>query len=141
LHREKDFTRTQRPVVKLNLDSATPVCTGTFAPGGEVQEIKFSTPATGKYFCLQSLNAQDGKPYAAVAELDLLGADGKSISHDGWTIGYVDSEERAAEDGSAFVRQRDVQAVFVAGEFQFAADAEQPHAADLAGQRSFPPAI
>jgi beta-galactosidase len=101
MHREKDFTKTQRPVVKLGLDSATPVCTGTFAPGGDMQEIKFSTPATGKFFCLQSLNAHDGKPYAAVAELDLLGADGKSISHDGWTIGYVDSEERAAEDGSA----------------------------------------
>jgi beta-galactosidase len=101
MHREKDFAKTQRPVVKLNLDSATPVCTGTFAPGGDMQEIKLSTPATGQYFCLQSLNAQDGKPYAAVAELDLLGADGKSISHDGWTIGYVDSEERVAEDGSA----------------------------------------
>jgi len=101
LHREKDFAKPQRPVVKLNLDSATPVCTGTFAPGGDVQEIKFTTPPTGKFFCLQSLNAQDGKPYAAVAELDLLGADGKSISHDGWTIGYVDSEERVAEDGSA----------------------------------------
>jgi beta-galactosidase len=101
LHREKDFAKTQRPAVKLNLDSATPVCTGTFAPGGDMQEIKFTTPPTGNFFCLQSLNAQDGKPYAAVAELDLLGADGKSISHDGWTIGYVDSEERVAEDGSA----------------------------------------
>jgi beta-galactosidase len=101
MHREKDFTKTQRPVVKLGLDSTTPVYASTFAPGGDMQEIKFPTPATGKFFCLQSLSAQDGKPYAAVAELDLLGADGKSISHDGWTIGYVDSEERAAEDGSA----------------------------------------
>jgi beta-galactosidase len=101
LHPEKDFARSLRPAAKLNLDSATPVYTGTFAPGGDLQEIKFPAPATGKFFCLQSLNAQDGKPYAAVAELDLVGADGKSISHDGWTIAYVDSEERAAEDGSA----------------------------------------
>jgi beta-galactosidase len=101
LRPEKDFAKTQRPVVKLNLDSATLVYTGTFAPGGDLQEIKFPAPATGKFFCFQSLNAQDGKPYAAVAELDLLDADGKSISHDGWTIAYVDSEERAAEDGSA----------------------------------------
>jgi beta-galactosidase len=101
LHPEKDFARTQRPVVKLNLDSATPVYAGTFAPGGDLQEIKFPAPATGTFFCLQSLNAQDGKPYAAVAELDLLGADGKSISHNGWMIAYVDSEERTAEDGSA----------------------------------------
>jgi hypothetical protein len=36
-----------------------------------------------------------------VAELDLLDAGGKPISHNGWTIAYVDSEERAGEDGSA----------------------------------------
>ena len=47
------------------------------------------------------MNACDGGPFAAVAELDLLGADGKSISHDGWTIAYVDSEERIGEDDSA----------------------------------------
>ena len=38
---------------------------------------------------------------AAVAELDLLGADGNSLSHDGWTVAYVDSEERQQIDGSA----------------------------------------
>jgi beta-galactosidase len=101
LHPEKDFAKTHRPAVKLNLDSATPVCTGSFAPGADTQEIKFSAPATGRFFCLESLNAQDGKPYAAVAELDLLDASGNAISHNGWTIAYVDSEERTAADGSA----------------------------------------
>ncbi len=38
---------------------------------------------------------------SAVAELDVLDAAGKPISHDGWTIAYVDSEERTVEDGSA----------------------------------------
>ena len=69
--------------------------------GGDTQEIKFITSATGRYFCLESLAAQDGKPYAAVAELDLLDAHGNPISHDGWTVAYVDSEERNAEDGAA----------------------------------------
>jgi beta-galactosidase len=101
LHPEKDFARTHRPAVKLNLSSTTLIHTGTFAPGSDTQAIKFSAPATGKFFCLESLNAFDGKPYAAVAELDLLDTDGKPISHDGWTIAYVDSEERVAEDGSA----------------------------------------
>ena len=101
LHPEKDFAKSHRPVVKLNLDSVKPAHTGTFAPGGDTQEIKFSAPATGKYFCLESLNAQNGKPYAAVAEMDLLDAAGNAISHNGWTIAYVDSEERAGEDGSA----------------------------------------
>ncbi len=101
LHPEKDFARTHRPLVKLNLEAATPVCTGSFAPGGDTQEIKFAAPATGRFFCLEALNAQDGKPYAAVAELDLLDAGGAAISHNGWTIAYVDSEERAGEDGTA----------------------------------------
>jgi beta-galactosidase len=101
LHPEKDFDRTHRPEVKLNLDNATPVCTGAFAPGSDTQEIKFAAPAAGKYFCLEALNAQDGKPYAAVAELDLLDASGQPLSHNGWTVAYVDSEERMGEDGTA----------------------------------------
>ena len=99
LHPERDFAKTHRPVVRLNL--ITPVHTGAFTPGEATQEAKFTLPATGKFFCLESLNAQDGKPYAAVAELDLLDANGNAISHNGWTIAYVDSEERAGEDGSA----------------------------------------
>jgi beta-galactosidase len=101
LHPEKDFAQVHRPVVKLNLESVKPVHTGSFAPGSDTQEIKFAAPATGKFFCLEGLNAQDGKPFAAVAELDLLDASGARISHNGWTVAYVDSEERTAEDGSA----------------------------------------
>ena len=101
LHPEKDFAKSYRPPVKLNLDSIAPVHSGTFAPGADTQEIKFAAPATGNFFCLETLNAHDGKPYAAVAELDLLDPNGNAISHNGWTIAYVDSEERIGEDGSA----------------------------------------
>jgi beta-galactosidase len=101
LHPEKDFARSRRPAATLKLDSATPVLTASFAPGSAMQEVKLPAPATGRYFCIKSLNAQDGKQFAAIAELDLLGTDGKSLSHDGWTIAYVDSEERDKEDGSA----------------------------------------
>jgi beta-galactosidase len=101
LHPEKDFARSHRPAVKLNLADAKPVHVGAFAPGGDTQEIKFAAPATGKFFCIESLNAFDGKPYAAIAELDLLDASGNAISHNGWTIAYVDSEERVGEDGAA----------------------------------------
>lgn len=101
LHPEKDFAQSRRPRVKLNLDSVAPVLTAQFAPGTDTREIRFSAPEAGRFFCLESLSAWDGKPYAAVAELDLLDADGKPISHDGWTIAYVDSEERTGEDGTA----------------------------------------
>jgi beta-galactosidase len=101
LRPQLDFLKTHRPVVKLNLDSATPVQSGSFAPGGDTQEIKFARPAPGKFFCLESLNAHDGKPFAAIAELDLLDPNGNAISHNGWTIAFVDSEERNDEDGAA----------------------------------------
>ena len=101
LRPELDFASVRRPAARLSLDSATPVYSASFAPGPDTQEVKLSAPASGRFFCLESLNAHDGRPFAAVAELDLLGADGKPISHDGWTIAYVDSEERAGEDGSA----------------------------------------
>jgi beta-galactosidase len=101
LHPEKDFAQTRRPPVTLHLNSAAPTLAAQFTPGAGTQVVQFAAPATGRYFCLESLSAWDGKPSAAVAELDLLDAHGKPISHDGWTIAYVDSEERTAEDGTA----------------------------------------
>jgi beta-galactosidase len=101
LRPELDFAKAGRPKVTLQLDSATPVQTGSFAPGAAMQEIKFTAAAQGRFFCLESLNAQDGKQFAAIAELDLLDESGKPLIHEGWTIAYVDSEERDKEDGTA----------------------------------------
>jgi beta-galactosidase len=101
LRPELDFGRARRPEVTLHLDSAKPVHTGTFPSGTALQEVKFTAPATGRYLCIESLNAHGGKPYAAIAELDLLDGSGNLLSHGGWTIAYVDSEEREREDGTA----------------------------------------
>lgn len=101
LRPELDFGRAKRPEVSLQLGSAEPVLTGAFAPGAAMQELKFRHSVQGRYFCLESLNAHDGKLYAAVAELELLDGSGNPLSHEGWTIAYVDSEEREREDGSA----------------------------------------
>ena len=101
LQPQLDFQKNHRPVVKLNLATTTSVQTGSFAPGADTQEIKFTKSVSGKFFCLESLSAQDGKSFAAIAELDLLDTDGNAISHNGWTIAFVDSEERSGEDGSA----------------------------------------
>jgi len=99
LHPELDFAQVKRPAVDLTLNA--PAWVGTFAPGNDTQDIKFSVPATGKYFCLESVNAYDEKSFAAVAELDLLDADGNPLNHDGWTIAYADSEEHVSSDGTA----------------------------------------
>ena len=101
LHPERDFSQEARPKVQLTVGEDTPAQTGAFPPGSALQEVKFPAPATGRYFCIESIDAQDGKPFTAIAELDLLDADGKPLSHEGWTIAYVDSEERTREDGTA----------------------------------------
>jgi beta-galactosidase len=85
----------------VQLDSAKPVVESTFAPGATQQDVEFDAPAKGRYFCIESLNAFDGKPFAAISEFDVLDASGKPLSHDGWSIAYVDSEEREKEDGTA----------------------------------------
>lgn len=99
LHPEKDFALTRRPKVALKLGA--PAIENQFAPGSQMQEVKFASPAKGRYFCLKCSSAFDGKPFAAVAELDLLDESGKPLTHEGWTIAYVDSEEHLREDGSA----------------------------------------
>jgi len=101
LRPEMDFAHLHRAEVTLNLDGRLPVHTSTFAIGSEAQTVRFTAPAKGRYFCLESINAYDGKDFAACAELSLLDPDGKAIGSENWTIAYADSEESAAEDGSA----------------------------------------
>jgi beta-galactosidase len=96
-----DFSRSQRPTVQPDLGKTKPVHSGTFPEGTALQEVRFEHPAKGRFFCLESLSALDGRPFAAVAELDLLDESGKPLSHQNWTVAYVDSEERAQEDGAA----------------------------------------
>lgn len=86
---------------KLKLAGLKPVHEGAFKPGGEVQDVRFAKAAAGRQFAIEALDSHDGKAYAAIAELDLLDAKGRPISHEKWSVVHVDSEERAKEDGSA----------------------------------------
>ena len=96
-----DFARGSRREVRLRADFGAPVHAAAFAPGSARQEVTFDRPASGRYFCLETRSAFDGGPDAGVAELTLLDAAGAPLSTEGWTVAYVDSEERAAEDGTA----------------------------------------
>jgi beta-galactosidase len=100
LHRERDFPRPPS-TARLHLDRVKPVYDGEFAPGSQTQDVRFAAPRAGRQFCLESLDAFDGKPYAAVAELALLDKDGKTLDQSNWTIAWVDSEEATKEDGGA----------------------------------------
>lgn len=93
-----DMLRTEEPLTHrkegetLSLKGETPVATGRMAAGNGWQEVKFDRPAKGRYVCLEALDAQDGKDYAAIAELYLLDAEGKPLSRQKWQIDYADSE-------------------------------------------------
>ena len=91
----------RRPEVTLHLPTDKPTHAGAFAAGPASQEVKFATPTKGRFFCLESVDAHDGRGFAAIAELDLIGKNGESINRTNWTIAHVSSEERVGEDGSA----------------------------------------
>ena len=92
-----------RPAKDLARPPSTvkPAMDGEFAAGADRQDVRFAAPSKGRYFCLESLNAFDGKEFAAVAEIALLGVDGKTLNQSLWQIAYASSEEATKEDGSA----------------------------------------
>lgn len=77
---------------ELNLSGEQAHYTGSFKPGNGWQHVKFGKQQI-RYFCLESLNSHEGDNYAAIAELELLGEDGKPVSRQHWKVVYADSEE------------------------------------------------
>jgi beta-galactosidase len=86
--------------VTLKLEGLTPIATGAFAQGKSLQTVRFS-PATGRYFCLEALNSQNGDEFTTCAEINFLDAAGKDLPRDNWKVAYADSEETEGEDGRA----------------------------------------
>ncbi|NDW17822.1 beta-galactosidase [Dysgonomonas sp. 216] len=78
---------------ELDLSGEKPFYKGTFKPGNGWQQIKFEKSEKIRYFCIEALNSHDGGKYAAIAELELQGEDGKNISRQHWKVLYADSEE------------------------------------------------
>ena len=85
----------------LDLSQESPVYEGTFKPGNGWQHIRFGKGIDTRYFCLETLNTHGGDDYAAIAELELLGEDGKPISRQHWKVVYADSEELDAANNVA----------------------------------------
>ena len=76
-----------------DLNSATPVAEGQFAPGNGWQTIRFTAPKKGRYMAIQAFSTHDGKDDVAIAELYLRDAEGNRLSRESWTVKYADSEE------------------------------------------------
>lgn len=79
----------------LSLNDEVPVATGSFTPGNGWKEVKFSQPVTGRYLCIEAVDAFDGKDLACVAELYALDENGSRISRESWSVRYADSEDVA----------------------------------------------
>ncbi len=77
----------------LDLSAEKAVKSGSFNSGNGWQEVKFDAPQTGRYVCLEALNAHDGNEYACIAELYLLDENGERLSREPWRIDYADSED------------------------------------------------
>ncbi|MBQ8673836.1 MAG: beta-galactosidase [Bacteroides sp.] len=86
---------------QLDLSGEKPVLAGSFAPGNGWQEVKFGEPVSGRYVCIETLNAHDGKERTCVAEMYLLDENGERLSREPWTVKYADSENVASNNRSA----------------------------------------
>jgi beta-galactosidase len=69
---------------------------GTLADSDDAQDITF-VPVRARYLCLQALSSQNGDEFTTLGELDVLDAAGKTVSHKGWRVAYVDSEETSGD--------------------------------------------
>lgn len=78
---------------EVDLSNEIPFFEGNFDRGNGWQHISFGKLDKIRYFCLEALNSHGGDNYASMAELEILGEDGKPISRQHWKIVYADSEE------------------------------------------------
>ncbi len=77
----------------LDLSNETPFYKSSFKPGNGWLHIKFDKKQNARYFCLEALDSFGGDDYSAIAELEILGEDGKPLSRQHWKVVYADSEE------------------------------------------------
>ncbi|MDO5570544.1 MAG: beta-galactosidase [Bacteroidales bacterium] len=77
----------------LNLSKFTPAAKGNLKNSNGWQTIKLSKPQNGRYICLEAKSVHGNKDFVSIAEIYILGKDGKRISREPWKVRYADSEE------------------------------------------------
>lgn len=85
----------------LDLTNEKPLIVGSFAPGNGWQKVTFEKEVSTRYICLEALSSQGNDMYTAIAELEVLGSDGKKISREYWKMLYADSEEATDANNTA----------------------------------------
>lgn len=85
----------------LNLTGETLTHKGSFKADHGWQHVNFGKEIPARHFCFEALSSHGGDSYSAMAELEILGADGKPISRQHWKVIYADSEELDAANNVA----------------------------------------
>ncbi|MEJ6982581.1 beta-galactosidase [Pedobacter sp. P351] len=86
----------------LDLSAEEPVFSGYLPAGEGFKDVNFGKTVQGRYFCLEALSSHDPKDdLTTIAELELIGEDGASVSRLKWKVVYADSEETTASNNSA----------------------------------------
>jgi beta-galactosidase len=78
---------------ELDLSKEKVSYSGSFKSGNGWQHVDFGKKEKIRYFAIEALNSHGGDDYAAMAELEILGEDGKPLSRQHWKVSYADSEE------------------------------------------------
>lgn len=91
----------RKPGENLDLSNEKAFYSGTFKEGNGWQHVKFDKQMSVRYFCFEALSSFSSDNYASIAELEILGEDGKPISRQHWKLIYADSEELDAANNTA----------------------------------------
>ena len=71
----------------MNLNGSNPVVVASLHNKNEWQTVSFDELATGRYFCIEVLSAQDANDNAAsLAEIELIDEDGNPLSALKWKV-------------------------------------------------------
>jgi beta-galactosidase len=81
------------PGDKPDLNSKTPAIEGEFKAGNGWQKVMCKWTRKGRYLAIEVLSTQAENDVAAIAEIYVIGDEGKRLSREPWTVKYASSEE------------------------------------------------
>ena len=96
---QPDVVLHRKPGQTVDVAGLVPVASGEFPDSDAAQAVRLK--ARGRYLAVEARSEWGEGPFAALAELFALGADGKDLPRGDWRIVYADSEETDAENGGA----------------------------------------
>lgn len=85
-----------------SFDSVTPIAIASLSQTNDWQTIVFEAPTKGRYLLIEAISPGESDPdNASIAEIYLLGSDGKRLSREQWKALWADSEDLAGVNHGA----------------------------------------